>query len=344
MIEEATITFYRVFKCGYYENQGANGHRFGDLATVMQQLQAWAAPLTLGQRKTFDPVDEEFEGTYLLDIQGAGDLWVLTMWNELLTADGAVAAIRDDSRLGAAEVVETEIEEGTIPGYASYFMVIPSRNYIAGVRFDRRAYGQLAFRHFVESFMSSRSPFAVTRTAQVAGELDIEVLGYSRRPTDPPSALTPLFRTGVHNLPGQLDDIRAHVTSIARVATKAKLDFRSQERMDFFKGLLTQVGLRERQNPVQPVKIRYHVDVNLSLDELNRIIDTWRENGNRGGASDIGFAYSGDLQKFHWLSKSICRTTVGLDVERANAEVVDAASLFGQLTTHMQHILRDAGA
>jgi hypothetical protein len=346
MAEAATITFYKVTKCGYYAGDREHDYKFGSLAGLMPQLAAWGRPLTLGQRKTFEPSEGEHDqhGTYLLDIVGRGDLWVVTLWNESPAVDGSVASVRDNSQLGQAEVVVTPLEEGTIPGYATYFMVIPSLSYVAGVRFDRLVYGHQAMRDYVQGFLDSRSPHVVTTRHEHNGEIEIEITGYRERPADEAEPLKPKFRTQLHVLPGPTDELIQNVHRIKRVARKTKLSLRTVDNTTLLQGLLQQVGLRDRAAPVQPVKIKYHVDTVLNEDELRTIINAWEAGHQRGGYEDVGFSYEGDMAKVHWLSHSVPRSELDLDVQRDNKEVVNAASLLDALERHRDQILRDVGA
>jgi len=343
MAEAVTITFYKVTKCGYYAGDRDSDFQFGTLAGLMPQLATWGRPLTLGQRKTFEPTAgvEDQHGTYLLDVVGRNDLWVLCLWNESATTNGNVASVRDDSQFGHAEVVLTKLAEGTIPGYATYFMVIPSLGYIAGVRFDRMVYGHQSMRDYLQGFLDSRSPHVVTSSVQHGREIEVEIVGYRNGPADPPAALRPKFRTHLHGLPGPRDELLRNVHRIKRIVRKTKLSLRTTDNTTLFQGMLQQLGLRDRAAPAQPVKIRYHVDTTLTADELRTIMDTWDTEHARGGYDDVGFAYQGDLASFHWLSHSVPRSELELDVTRDNAEVVNASSLLDALELHRAQILRD---
>jgi len=343
MPESANVLFYEVTRCGYYSTNRSTGLQFGSLAEILPQIRSWAAPLQLGQRKTVDVREEGGPlGTYLLDIRESPDLWVVSLWNETETTDGNYAALRVNQQIGDTDVVLTPQPAGTIPGYATYFVVMPSRSLIAGVRFARPGYNFAALDSFMRGFLTTRSPCVATETVDVGIGLEVAVVGY-RRPGDPtPLPLTARFRTRMRSLPGDEEELIQNVDRISKIERKATLTMRSEENRTFFQSVLGQLGLRDHAMGTNNVKVRYGIDATLTELELRQMIAEWRANHGDQGYDDLGFAYRGATNDVKWLDGIRSKAEIDLEIRRDNAEVINAESILTEVGRCSAEILRAA--
>lgn len=345
MEEEASITYYKVSKCGYYATERARTADYGGLAVTMQQLQAWAQNLRFSDTKTFEHTEgnAEHSGVYLLGVHGGDDMWLLGLWNESVVSDGQFASVRANSRPGAAELVFTEQEPGTIPGFATYFMVIPSHNLIAGVRFNRPLYGHAAMRAYLNGFLQTRSPHAVVERVMQGGELQVNIQGYRRNLENPqslPEPAFPRFKSDPWHLPEKVDELVRNAHQVARVFRTAKLSMQVHDQASVFQQMLGLCGLRNKAAPTHPVKVRYHLDTTFTQEELRGVIQEWQASPANTRFDDLGFAYRGDLTTIHWLSGVVAKQSLVLNVERDNHEIINPASLLAALTRARAEILR----
>jgi len=86
------------------------------------------------------------------------------------------------------------------------------------------------------------------------------------------------------------------------------------------------------------LNIKFEIPFKFSFDELRGIVDNWVED-HSSTYDDIGFRFMGDT-KIHWLSHSIARGPVNLNVDRVNPEVVSALSLLDSLVATRDDLLR----
>lgn len=337
MIEHAKVTFYNVDACGYFKH-GAKAPEFGSLTSTLQQLSAWSMGKQLVGTKTFQPEDgSDLHPAYLLDIREGDRSWLVTTWNQTPANEAGVASVRGESSVGDAEVVMNKIDQGSIPGFATYFWFIPDRNCFASVRFQHLWTGQKSLQRYIESYLELFSPHVVIN----AGNLDEhEVLGYTKVPNDKPvrGFISPRFRTSLVEKPGDLDLIRQRVDSIRRVIRKTTLELNMQQDLAIWQKFLEWTHMKAQGARKDKVRVQYELTSRITLPELTTIITEWEENHDREW-DDYGFVLQGEASKPYWLSRSLARCQVDLDITRNNDEVVNPASLLKALTDKRDQLL-----
>lgn len=337
MIERAKVTFYNVDACGYFKH-GSKVPAFGSLPSSLLQLRDWSAGKHLIDTKTFQPDDGgDLHPAYLLDIREANRCWLVSTWNQTPANESGVASVLGDSSVGDAKVVINAIDKGSIPGFATYFWFIPEKNCFASVRFQHIWTGQKSLQRYVESFLELFSPHVVVN---MANPDEHEVLGYTKVPNDKPidGFISPRFRTSLVEKPGDMDLIRRQVDSIRRVVRKTTLQLNKQQDLAMWQRLLQWTQMKPQDARLDKVKVQYELTAGITLGELTDIITNWEAEHDREW-DDYGFVLKGDANKTYWLSRSLARCEVDLNVDRRNDEVVDPASLLAALTEKRDELL-----
>ena len=227
------------------------------------------------------------------------------------------------------------MEEGHIPGHATYFWFLPDEGLMASVRFQHLTTGVSGMNKYMRCFVQRFTSFAVLGEPDEGGQRAI--VGYRPDPTTAPSHYSARFKTEVFVKPGPLDKILANAANIRKLERRAKLDLAIRTEKNFFQKLLEGVHLATHQTGQHEAKIKYEVEVNgLEEGEVREIISQWREEDQDD--SDYGFVLRGD-QNTHWLGKEFVRETFELEVERDNAELVRPQSLLHELARHRAQLL-----
>lgn len=334
MIEKAKIGFYNISACGYFK-RNEDAPAFGGIQPTLAQLAQWSNGKVLEDTKLFEPQEgSDALPCYLVDVQGAGDSWVITTWNQTPSHSGKVASIQADSSVGSATVFMNDIKKGSIPGFATYFWVIPSLSKFATVRFQHAAAGQRSFQLYMEAFLQGCSAHVRHGPSSAGG---IEILGYSKTPADDPKHYFPRFRTEVYQKPGEHQFLLDHAARIHRIYRKTAIDLGTHEKLAGFQKVLGVLGLRQPQQHSEKVHIRFDADVHLSRDEVKAIIHDWTREHEREW-DDYGFDITGQ-EKVFWLSRSFARDEFDLNVTRTGEELVEAGSLLEALNENRRRIL-----
>jgi len=328
--EEADITFYNIEKCGYYK-YGKDSPEFGSVTDVFNELKGWAFAdgMTLGETCTYEITEsEDILRTFCFGIvkhAPTGD-FLLTTWNETPSTEGNVASVEASKPVGQAEVSLTELPAGSIPGYATYFWVIPSHNVLATIRFQHRLNGHKNLVKYMNEFVAKWTKYVVVTDDP---EVDHKIIGYSKGQGEEVQPLHPLFRSSLKKKPGQLDFLRAQRVNIRKVIRKNKLSHKVQVDIALWQSLLQKLGLHTVTDNSQDVKVKYEIPFSPSSEELEGMISGWDSNHNSKW-DDVGFELTGQ-QEVYWLSHSISKESVELDVRRDNAEVVNGDSIVTSL-------------
>lgn len=331
-MEEVKVAFYRITSCGYYP-WGGKKAEFGCLNDTLTQLREWTQGKKLAHTKTYEPRSGGNElSTYLVDVSRRQDAWLLTLWNEVHNTDGTVTSINGNAQVGNASVSETEVEDGHIPGHATYFWILPEDDLVVSLRFQHLTTGVPTMSKYLQNFLCNFTSHVV-----LEGSDGIKIIGYQKDQNTKPKNLNPQFRTKIFSKLGSLDYILNFSTAIRKIKKKSTLNLKNQPNKSLWQKLLVDLHLANHSTLQHEVDIQYEMDVlSLSRDEVKEIIVQWSSEAT--GETDYGFVMRGD-QKVHWLGREVPRDTLELDVVRYNTELVRPEELLIGLANHKQRLL-----
>lgn len=332
-MEEARISFYDLKEFGFYKWGGT--HLFGDVPAILGELQAWCRGKTISETKTFDVArSSQVLPAYFLSSREAQGNFLLSLWNETPSTDGAVASIPQTAPVGTTRVTMNEIEEGSIPGVASYFWFIPDSNVVATVRFQHPGTGIPQMRTYLRRFMEQFSSHAVTEEQN--GELvttgfresaGAETVGKARAKI----ALAP------HRRDAERQFILDRAAQVKRIEKKGVLQLTTQDDRAVWQRLLHAFHVDEPTNRPHEVKMSFEVEVNgLTREEVEAVIQGYDD---EDGQNDYGFKFAGEGQQIHWLGKEVAKTSVNVDVRRLNPEMVNPDDLVRELERNRRNLL-----
>lgn len=343
-IESATITFYKINKCGYYL-YGADQVAFGNCLELLADLNGWATGKTLKETKTYEANDEVLPA-YLLDFKESGDNFVLLLWNEVPSTDQNVSSVAETAHFGTGPaVILNPIQKGSIPGFATYFWFVPSKGLVASIKLNHPVTGQKAMQCYLHNFLKHSSNRALVEGVEKEdGSFEAVVKGYKVNPDDdnlPKKRHYPQFVTGLVKNPGKHDIIKQNANNISKIEKVVELDVSKPAQLDLWQKLLINMHISGPQNAAVSTKIRYELSPEVDLNDVDGMIADWNDNAETN-ACDYGFVFKGD-PKMYWLSRSLARTKFPLDLERQDAEFVSSDSLLKELIGKRNVIFRDAG-
>jgi len=330
-MEEAKVTFYQIDKCGLYE-YGEDDPKLGGITDFLNQLKAWV-------KKNDKPLDEtctyaieeseDVDRTFCYDLvaNGATGDFLLTTWNETPSYEGKVAAVKAKSRVGSAKVEFTKLPKDSIPGYATYFWFVPSKNVYATIRFQHRLNGKKNLDKYFKEFIAKFSDYVVLVDD---GEADFNVAGYSEKDGEDPMNLHSQFKSSIVRKPGKIDYILEQRNQIRKITRHNRLSPKKADSQELWQKALLNLGLKKHRNLDSEVKFSYEFSFTPSEHELKEMIAEWEKNHDSRW-DDIGFTLKGEQGPL-WLSNSLARDKFELDVKRVDDEIVDAKSLLDKLT------------
>lgn len=333
MPEEAKLNFYSINRCGYYRH-GAQEAILGNLSGMLSQLRTWATrpgfPLESTCTFSLNENGGDSLRVFCFDIlpnNENGDFF-LTTWNETPSNKGKVPSVTGNQPVGAAQVHLNEIEEGTIPGYATYFWFIPELNVFSTIRFQHLLNGQQNLVRYLNGFLEKHSDHPVINQID---DNNAEIVGYRENILSDVQELSPSFRAKLLRKGGEVYLIRQKRASIRKLIRKSTLDLQIEEEQSLMRSMLQKLGIIQNgNNGSQELNVKYSFPYTPSADEIDSIIDNAFEEG-LSWTNDVGFQFVGKSEVV-WLSNSIVKHDIDLNIERDNDEIVNLASLANQLT------------
>ncbi len=170
-VEDLTVHFYRVERCGYYARRKPEA-LCGELLELIPELHGWVSQKKkrIADTATYRP---DAKGTYLASYcidshhyDPSAD-HLMTLWIETeLTEDNNFASVSGTSLVGSPKVKKEPVGLGDIPGIPAYFWILPSHNLIATVRFRKQLMHVSDFRRYLRGYLESHySGLAIKSTA-----------------------------------------------------------------------------------------------------------------------------------------------------------------------------------
>lgn len=344
MNEQVKFSFYRVHECGYY-SWGNDTPVFGSLQELLTDLQHWSADKSIENTKLYEPqAGSDYLSTYLLDIKRSGEDWLVTTWNEVPSTEAGVASVVRDSSVAAPSVVMNRIQDNSIPGYATYFWMLPSRGLFASVRFNKRTQtGQPPFRKFIEQALSLISSHV--RYGEDGEDGFRNVIGYAPVGEDMinPSP-SPRFKTTLAHDVGNREYIRANANRVSKIIRKETLRLNHADERQWWQSALSRLGISNGTDyrRMDDVNVKYELPpAFFDLQNVEAMIREWDDSEVvRSDWDDYGFTFKGNAGKVHWLSYSTLTASAELNVDWDNNEVVNGESLLSVLTAGKAELLR----
>jgi hypothetical protein len=330
-MEEARLSFYDLREFGIYRWGGAR--LFGEVPQILQELQHWSVGKTISETKTYDTGrGGQVLPSYFLSLHEARGTFLLGLWNETPSTDGAVASISENAPVGTTRVTMNEIEEGSIPGVATYFWFVPGSNVVATVRFHHPGTGISQMRTYLRMFMERFCSHAVTDEND--GEL--VTVGYREHADSEVFKARPKIALAPHRRDAERQIILDRAPLVRKIEKKGVLMLTARDDRAVWQKLLHAFHIDEPTVRPHEVKMSYEVEVEgLTEAEVAAVMDSYDE---EDGQNDYGFKFAGDAQ-VHWLGKEVARDTLTLDVRHLNPEMINPDDLIRELDRHRRRLL-----
>jgi hypothetical protein len=332
--EEVHITFFDIKKCGFYKARDRSP-MFGGVDDILTQVQQWSTALDLSQTKLIDAAtDTDEDPVYLFGLKKKAASWLVATWNEVPSSVSGVASVSMNSKVGDAKVHLNGVVANSIPGYATYFWIIPGRSLLATVKFSNKS-GQPGFAAYLGTFMSRYCRYVVLENRN---GIDA-VAGYTN--TSDRKVITniaPQFKTKLYHKPSVIKFFTDNVATIRRVLRRGHLSSASTVDTSLWQNFIKFVHGQPNRANVTDQRVYLELDYRPTAAELIQMIEAENQLQHRG-YDDLGFMFDGD-SKEHWLSGSRAAGVISLNVKRINEAAVDIESLLLALQDNESEILK----
>lgn len=326
------LDFYEITKCGYYL-RNANSPQFGSVNRLLEDYEHWIQGKTLAHTKTFESdAYLNLLPVYCFDFLRNNETndALLVTWNETYNRDGTVFSVNANSNVGHANVDTTDVPDGNIPGYATYFWFIPEHNLLCSLRPETAVLnGHTGLKAYFKRFIDISPSFIVLDDR-------MRIIGHAENPDDELLPVIGKFDTRVKYRETNLEFLRNSVHDIRKIISVNQLHHRSEVQVSLARAILNSIFLGDReQNIIVDNSYRLEFNYNPTIDDLDDMIVGWN---NVNDDSDIGFRLEGE-QTPVWLSKTYEKHQVSFDIDRGEGEVIGAEELLNLLQLRRNDIL-----
>lgn len=299
--------FFRIKRCGFFHPFDPLP-AFGNAEACFEDLERWLEKKPLGETKTFEAgMEAATYPAYCFDLQrdkNTSDVFI-TLWNEVHNSRGQLPTVNGNATVGQAQVSPVNLRKGDIPGYPSYFWVLPNQNlYAAIIPESSMGTGNGNFRKYVESFLEKFSRCAILgRDA----EHDHVVVGYGPDGVKATEGVVPHFEISFCQSPGDIDFLRKHAARIRKVVRREKILLGVTDDQDVIQTLLRYIPGFDKAEPSAPTyKLKYELSCRMTTKELDTIIQHSSGGLSGGPNGDVGFQLDNDHHTY-WIGRTIVK-------------------------------------
>lgn len=335
---ECNLHVYDVTACGLY--RGQTSHQHLHLGALLKELKAWAidSGKSLVETSTYSDSNyvktsfcmgvEEFEGQYLV-----------TMWNKVQHLKSGIGLVNGAKSPSDVKVNKTKLNENDIPGFPTYFWILPASNKIIGVQLENPSFGVTQLRSYLLGFLINFTSHSVREPGDLS-----TVVGYSdtsKRNVNGGEHLVnvelhPRFSMEVKKIPGKYDEFihrSEEVTKLVKdVYVYNSLDSKNSGYIEKIKSMFD--GLP----PVVKKKLRVQMPVKLTEFEVKKLISKYEEN-EHDDEFDVGLIFKGKSNQIEWLSGSTQKEKLDLNVEWNSDDNPKILPLLKQLKNNISLIV-----
>lgn len=333
-MEEATVTSYSVAMCGFYAEEV---RKLGGSKSVFRSFYDWAEGLaSIGESSTYSvSEDDDILRAFCIDVHSLDqkDSWLLVTWNELEHTEEGVQVVEVASKIGEANISAVEVDAMNLPGYPAYFYIDAARGVILNFRFEHRLNGSRQFQRFILGFLTSCSPWCVWNEDD-----ESDLLGYAGKNLEIIDGVEPKFKTSLGRVAGRLDFIRENRENIRKVIRRASIDPKIEDHKSFLDLSFGILGMPPNNRLKAEIGFHYEFKMRFNEERLEQVIARYNE-GCDDPWDDVGFTMARDSQKIHWLSGSVARERVQMDVGRSENGMINMQDLVGYLNANANDLV-----
>lgn len=345
---EAQITLYKINKSGLYpRGDKTNIATFGNLESFLDDLICWTTldDKPLKETCTFSPINEkEVKKTFCYDIKKSNlNNFLLITWNETASLNSSFPTISGSSKVGEADINFTNLNPDDIPGYPSYFYIMPKENRMASISFEHSLNGKSNLEKYLKEFFSKLSHYVISeQQINLDGDHEHVMAGWSDGQSTHYN-LIGHFETKLIRNKGKIEHIKQNWTKISKMHQHNKISTKEFIKFNFI-SRLTKKFMDSQTPDFHEHKVKFSFETSYkpkTRNELNDIIDEWNNSTEINSKwDDLGFSFEKESSTIHWLNKSIATNAFEIPLLKSHKNIIESERLILWLDNNKNVILR----
>lgn len=302
---KAKIQFFDIRFCGYYI-ANSDEHVFGSTDEIFDDIIEYIQDKNLSQTQTYGVCENHPLRTFCYSLEKRNSEFLLITWNEVENKDGKVASINTNGFPKNAEINTLECGEYYVPGYPTFFWILPAENKIATVAFDTLRNGRENLELYVQNFLKRCSRFCALADDGAC------VVGYGVENSIDLRKVLPRFKTNPVKKASEIELIKNNCSNIVRLIRKDTISCNRNVNREWWEWIFC--GARRQKTICEETRVRLELNYTPTIEEIEEIEREWSEEVKHGKDrfSDMGFELKGG--KILWLSHSLPKIELDLGI------------------------------
>lgn len=310
---------HQISRCGFYE-RGVKQPVFGALSEWDSELPRWIhGRANVSQTSTFQTDKEQHSSVYCVGSTRKKSGLGLILWHGVPATEKGIAYITMNAKPGEVAVSEAELASNSIPGWASYYWALPSKNLLVCMqpagRMRNHGNGLPDCREYLKGWLQKYSQY-VQRIKRIDSQKQaIFEIGWRKTAVEKIRFdLTVHFDTQPYAIPCALDEVRSRYNEIRKLVHSVKIRRALPEDRNLLSVLLDRMGFSDYSPPEDDqLSFRWESDWQPSLRELDSLIDRQNMRNQEGRRERQAVRFRGD-STLYWLDGGPVRDEVDLPV------------------------------
>lgn len=312
------VEIHNITRCGFFERAGQR-ELFGTLSSWANNLHTWVSSRpNVALTITNQDQDQDRPGTFCAGTSLVHNGLGIILWHAMPSTEKGVAYISETSKPGCVQAKETDIGDGNIPGWPSYFWLDIRRKLILSLqptgRIKNRTTGLSECRDYLKGWLSIRSPFVHNRTVtETSAGLTTEITWRESPNHQPRTDLIAHFDSKPVTAAPALDVIRQRFSDIRKLVYSVQINQSLPVGKSHLNEILGAFGYLDLTPPATDyLSFRWETDWQPTLDQLDILIAR--------AATSSGYARKErqavrmrNEQTLYWLDKSYVREEVAIE-------------------------------
>ncbi len=336
---QARITLYNISEAGLYK-RGEKAPIFGDLNIFLKDLKNWVSDKTLNKTCTYAFLDGDESKTFCYDIQeGTQGHYLLITWNKVSSFSNGVATVSGTSKVGEADIKTNNHNVDDIPGFPTYFWIMPDKNKLAAITFDYSQNGRQDLNRYLREFFGKLSGYVVSKV----DDQGVKVVEHYKDPkeTEIYKVLFGRFDAKLVVNPGKVQYLLNNWKDIRKVYRHNEMSISEMVKLPKIAILGKLIGMNQQPQKISPIKFKLEADVIFnSKEELQSVIDEWDKLDNPTKWENLGFGMLGNTQTPIWLAESRAIDTFDCPLQRDSKQIFKSKELVKWLDSITPKILK----
>jgi len=306
---------FDITRCGLYNSREKEAKHLG-VKDLFNEMKVWAidSGKPLIETSTYSP-NKRFLESFCLGVAENKGQYLLMLWNKVPHSKSGVGMVNGSTSPKSAVVSHVKVGKNDIPGYPTFFWILPSSKKIVAIRLENPSFGVGQLREYINGYLKGFCSYRVDRV-----EEGREIEGYSDFPAKNVNddrriinrSLRPHFAISAKKIPGKQREIKNQYAEITKLVKDifiynhlSDVNAPKIEKLrSWFNGL----------SPAKKKKIRIQMPVVMTREDVSDLMKLYADS-DHSEEHDVGFVFKGQSGHIEWLSGSSKKEEATINIE-----------------------------